>query len=107
MGHRGNPQGVLGVPIGPLWGTGGVPWGPADLPPARGHYTEYLVRLINEHRLDPARLYTPAELRAAAERHLPAGRPPRASHETDDEYATRLRRLLAREAPLGTRPPRR
>ncbi|XP_069629932.1 E3 ubiquitin-protein ligase RNF31 [Haliaeetus albicilla] len=73
----------------------------------RGHYTEYLVRLINEHRLDPARLYSPAELRAAAERHLPGGRPPRASQESDDEYAARLRRLLAREAPLGTRPPRR
>ncbi|KAM9584622.1 LOW QUALITY PROTEIN: E3 ubiquitin-protein ligase RNF31 [Morphnus guianensis] len=73
----------------------------------RGHYTEYLVRLINEHRLDPARLYTPAELRAAAERHLPGGRPPRASQESEDEYGARLRRLLAREAPLGTRPPRR
>lgn len=65
------------------------------------------MRLINEHGLDPARLYTPAELRAAAERHLPAGRPPRGPQETDGEYAARLRRLLAREAPLRTRPPRR
>ncbi|KAM6188354.1 E3 ubiquitin-protein ligase RNF31 [Sarcoramphus papa] len=73
----------------------------------RGHYTEYLVRLINEHRLDPARLYTPAELRAAAERHLPGGRPPRGAQESDEEYEVRLRRLLAREAPLGARLPRR
>ncbi|XP_075346879.1 E3 ubiquitin-protein ligase RNF31 isoform X2 [Mycteria americana] len=71
----------------------------------RGHYTEYLVRLINEHRLDPALLYTPAELHAAAERHLPGGRPPRAAQESEEEYGARLRRLLAREAPLGTRPP--
>ncbi|KAM6106952.1 LOW QUALITY PROTEIN: E3 ubiquitin-protein ligase RNF31 [Phoenicopterus ruber ruber] len=73
----------------------------------RGHYTEYLVRLINEHRLDPARLYTAAELRAAAERHLPGGRPSRGGQESEEEYDARLRRLLAREAPLGTRPPRR
>ncbi|KAM9258611.1 LOW QUALITY PROTEIN: E3 ubiquitin-protein ligase RNF31 [Morus bassanus] len=73
----------------------------------RGHYTEYLVRLINERGLDPALLYSAAELLAAAERHLPAGRPPRGAHESDDEYGLRLRRLLAREAPLRTRPPRR
>ncbi|XP_054667929.1 E3 ubiquitin-protein ligase RNF31 isoform X2 [Grus americana] len=82
-----------------------APPGQAGL--CRGHYTEYLVRLINENRLDPARLYTPAELRAAAERHLPAGRPPRAEQESEDDYGLRLRRLLEREAPLGTRPPRR
>ncbi|KAF1589466.1 UNVERIFIED_CONTAM: E3 ubiquitin-protein ligase RNF31, partial [Eudyptes pachyrhynchus] len=61
--------------VGSLGGTWGSPrvvvGGRADLPAGRGHYTEYLVRLINEHRLDPARLYTPAELHAAAERHLP------------------------------------
>ncbi|KAM9251664.1 LOW QUALITY PROTEIN: E3 ubiquitin-protein ligase RNF31 [Cariama cristata] len=73
----------------------------------RGHYTEYLVRLINEHRLDPAALYTPAELRTAAERHLPGGRPPRGAQESDEEYGLRLRRLLEREVPLGTRPSRR
>ncbi|KAM6421642.1 LOW QUALITY PROTEIN: E3 ubiquitin-protein ligase RNF31 [Rhynochetos jubatus] len=82
-----------------------TPAGHAGL--CRGHYTEYLVRLINEHRLDPAPLYTPAELHAAAERHLPGGRPPRASEEKEEEYDLRLRRLLEREAPLGTRPPRR
>ncbi|XP_074991375.1 E3 ubiquitin-protein ligase RNF31 [Calonectris borealis] len=73
----------------------------------RGHYTEYLVRLINEHGLDPALLYSPPELAAAAERHLPAGRPPRAAAESEEEYGLRLRRLLAREAPLRARPPRR
>ncbi|XP_064331589.1 E3 ubiquitin-protein ligase RNF31 [Phalacrocorax carbo] len=73
----------------------------------RGHYTEYLVRLINEHRLDPAPLYSAAELLAAAERHLPGGRPPRGARESDGEYEQRLHRLLAREAPLGARPARR
>ncbi|NXC29038.1 RNF31 ligase, partial [Campylorhamphus procurvoides] len=37
----------------------------------RGHYSEYLVGLVNRHGLDPAALYDRAELRAAAERHLP------------------------------------
>ncbi|NWI49652.1 RNF31 ligase, partial [Calyptomena viridis] len=36
----------------------------------RGHYSEYLVGLVNRHGLDPAPLYDSAELRAAAERHL-------------------------------------
>ncbi|NWI86544.1 RNF31 ligase, partial [Pitta sordida] len=36
----------------------------------RGHYSEYLVSLVNRHALDPAPLYDSAELRAAAERHL-------------------------------------
>ncbi|XP_063178042.1 E3 ubiquitin-protein ligase RNF31 isoform X2 [Chroicocephalus ridibundus] len=82
-----------------------------DIPPGhaglcRGHYTEYLVGLINEHGLDPARLYSRAELRAAAERHLPAGRPPRDPAESEADYDRRLRRLLETEAPLAT-PPRR
>lgn len=62
--------------------------------------------LINEHGLDPARLYSRAELRAAAERHLPAGRPPRDPAESEADYDRRLRRLLETEAPLAT-PPRR
>ncbi|NXG12493.1 RNF31 ligase, partial [Sakesphorus luctuosus] len=37
----------------------------------RGHYSEYLVGLVNQHGLDPAPLYDLAELRTAAERHLP------------------------------------
>ncbi|NWR94478.1 RNF31 ligase, partial [Furnarius figulus] len=37
----------------------------------RGHYSEYLVGLVNRHGLDPVALYDRAELRAAAERHLP------------------------------------
>ena len=70
------------------------------------HYAEYLVRLINERGLDPAALYGAAELRAAAERHLPAGRPPQGDAESDAEYAVRLRELLAREAPVEPRPSR-
>lgn len=70
------------------------------------HYAEYLVRLINERGLDPAALYGAAELRAAAERHLPAGRPPQGDNENDAEYAARLRELLAREAPVEPRPSR-
>lgn len=72
----------------------------------RAHYAEYLVRLINERGLDPAALYGAAELRAAAERHLPAGRPPQGDAESDAEYAVRLRELLAREAPVEPRPSR-
>ncbi|XP_031465102.1 E3 ubiquitin-protein ligase RNF31-like [Phasianus colchicus] len=72
----------------------------------RAHYAEYLVRLINERGLDPATLYGAAELRAAAERHLPAGRPPQGDNENDAEYALRLRELLAREAPVEPRPSR-
>lgn len=60
--------------------------------------------LINEHRLDPGLLYTPAELPAAAVRPLPGGRPPRAAPDSA-EYELRLRRLLEREAPLDTPPP--
>ncbi|XP_068777960.1 E3 ubiquitin-protein ligase RNF31 isoform X2 [Struthio camelus] len=74
-----------------------------------GHYKEYLVRLVNERRLDPARLYSLPELRAAAERHLPAGPPPRAAAEPDAAYRRRLLQCLAQEAPLGpaAAPPRR
>ncbi|NXM73016.1 RNF31 ligase, partial [Serilophus lunatus] len=44
---------------------------PGGTPPGRrGHYSEYLVGLVNRHGLDPAPLYDSAELRAAAERHL-------------------------------------
>ncbi|KAM8985901.1 E3 ubiquitin-protein ligase RNF31 [Ara ararauna] len=66
----------------------------------RGHYTEYLVRLINHHGLDPLPLYDSDELRAAAERHLAAGRTERLPGEGGVAYERRLRGLLRREAPL-------
>ncbi|XP_059693772.1 E3 ubiquitin-protein ligase RNF31-like, partial [Haemorhous mexicanus] len=70
----------------------------------RGHYTEYLVSLINRHGLDPAPLYDAAELRAAAERHLAAGRSRRLPGESEAEHALRMRRLLGEEAPVRPRP---
>uniref|UniRef100_A0A803VH70 RING-type domain-containing protein n=1 Tax=Ficedula albicollis TaxID=59894 RepID=A0A803VH70_FICAL len=72
----------------------------------RGHYTEYLVSLINRHGLDPAPLYGPAELRAAAQRHLAAGRSRRRPGESEAEHLLRLRRMLGEEAPVRPRPPR-
>ncbi|XP_056368655.1 E3 ubiquitin-protein ligase RNF31 isoform X2 [Oenanthe melanoleuca] len=72
----------------------------------RGHYTEYLVSLINRHGLDPAPLYTPAELRAAAQRHLAAGRSHCRPGESEAEHLLRLRRMLGEEAPIRPRPPR-
>ncbi|XP_065520435.1 LOW QUALITY PROTEIN: E3 ubiquitin-protein ligase RNF31-like [Lathamus discolor] len=66
----------------------------------RGHYTEYLIRLINHHGLDPVSLYDSAELRAAAERHLAAGRSQRRAGEGGVAYERRLRELLQQEAPL-------
>ncbi|XP_064359403.1 E3 ubiquitin-protein ligase RNF31 isoform X2 [Dromaius novaehollandiae] len=68
------------------------------------HYKEYLVRVINERRLDPAPLYSLPELRAAAERHLPAP-PPRRPAEPDAAYRRRLLQCLAEEAPLGPAAP--
>ena len=111
------PYGVSMVPYGApprLYGTCNIPPDPS-IPHFRfwprpfrlsAHYAEYLVRLINERGLDPATLYGAAELRAAAERHLPAGRPPQGDNENDAEYAARLRELLAREAPVEPRPSR-
>lgn len=72
----------------------------------RAHYSEYLVSLINRHGLDPAPLYDRAELRAAAERHLAAGRTRRLPGESEAERELRMRRLLAEEAPVRPRPPR-
>ncbi|XP_067173275.1 LOW QUALITY PROTEIN: E3 ubiquitin-protein ligase RNF31-like [Apteryx mantelli] len=69
------------------------------------HYKEYLVRRINERRLDPAPLYSLPELRAAAERHLPAPPPPRAAAEPPAAYRRRLLQCLAQEAPLGPAAP--
>ncbi|XP_071583374.1 E3 ubiquitin-protein ligase RNF31-like [Heliangelus exortis] len=71
----------------------------------RSHYTEYLVRLVNAAGLDPSPLYTPAELAAAAERHLRGGKPPQLPGETQGDYEQRLRDALAREAPVRPRPP--
>uniref|UniRef100_A0A8V5GJS1 Uncharacterized protein n=2 Tax=Melopsittacus undulatus TaxID=13146 RepID=A0A8V5GJS1_MELUD len=73
----------------------------------RGHYTEYLVHVINHHRLDPLPLYDSTELRACAERHLPGGRSQRRAGEGGVAYERRLRLLLQREAPLrgGATPP--
>ncbi|XP_066065409.1 E3 ubiquitin-protein ligase RNF31-like isoform X3 [Chamaea fasciata] len=72
----------------------------------RAHYSEYLVSLINRHGLDPAPLYEGAELWAAAERHLAAGRSRRRPGESRAEHESRVRRLLAAEAPVRPRPPR-
>uniref|UniRef100_A0A8C3UWG4 RING-type domain-containing protein n=1 Tax=Catharus ustulatus TaxID=91951 RepID=A0A8C3UWG4_CATUS len=71
----------------------------------RAHYTEYLVSLINRHGLDPAPLYDRAELRAAAERHLAAGRSRRLPGESEAEHELRMRRLLGEEAPVRPRLP--
>ncbi|XP_068854560.1 E3 ubiquitin-protein ligase RNF31-like [Aphelocoma coerulescens] len=80
-----------------------APKGHAGL--CRPHYSEYLVSLINRHGLDPARLYDRAELRAAAERHLAAGRARRRPGESEAELEARLRHLLEEEAPVRPRPP--
>ncbi|XP_077646031.1 E3 ubiquitin-protein ligase RNF31 [Lonchura striata] len=74
------------------------------LPLPSPHYCEYLVSLINRHGLDPAPLYDPAELRAAAERHLAAGRTRRRPGESEAEHRLRMLRLLGEEAPLRPRP---
>ncbi|XP_068027276.1 E3 ubiquitin-protein ligase RNF31-like, partial [Melanerpes formicivorus] len=71
---------------------------------ARGHYKEYLVALLNERGLDPVPLYSAAELRAAAERHLPAGRAQRGPGESQRAYEERLREELQRHAPVRPRP---
>ncbi|NXS12319.1 RNF31 ligase, partial [Neodrepanis coruscans] len=81
-------NGGFGVKLGHKWGNSGGIWLrgslailgeslsypsfplPWVLLAARGHYSEYLVGLVNRHGLDPAPLYDSAELRAAAERHL-------------------------------------
>ncbi|XP_068026883.1 E3 ubiquitin-protein ligase RNF31-like, partial [Melanerpes formicivorus] len=70
----------------------------------RGHYKEYLVALLNERGLDPVPLYSAAELRAAAERHLPAGRAQRGPGESQRAYEERLREELQRHAPVRPRP---
>ncbi|XP_072777408.1 E3 ubiquitin-protein ligase RNF31-like [Taeniopygia guttata] len=70
----------------------------------RGHYSEYLVSLINRHGLDPAPLYDPEELRAAAQRHLAAGRTQRLPGESEAEHRLRMLRLLGEEAPVRPRP---
>ncbi|XP_071657521.1 E3 ubiquitin-protein ligase RNF31 isoform X5 [Patagioenas fasciata] len=68
------------------------------------HYTEYLVGLIRSRSLDPAPLYTWPEVLAAAERHLPGGRPPQGPEESDAQYGQRLRHLLESEDPIKPRP---
>ncbi|XP_069735225.1 E3 ubiquitin-protein ligase RNF31 [Phaenicophaeus curvirostris] len=60
----------------------------------RSHYVEYLARLVWLRGLDPLPLYDEAELLAAAERHLPGGRPPRVPPESPRGYLRRLRHLL-------------
>ncbi|KAK2511154.1 hypothetical protein Q9966_016715 [Columba livia] len=78
--------------------------GPGQAGMCRPHYTEYLVGLIRSRPLDPAPLYTWPELLAAADRHLPGGRPPREPEETDAQYGQRLRHLLETEDPIKPRP---
>ncbi|KAM8793636.1 E3 ubiquitin-protein ligase RNF31 [Eudromia elegans] len=90
------------------WGLRDEPCGRAA-PPGHGglcltHYTEYLVRLANGRRLDPAPLYSGAELRAAAERHLERPPPPRGPGEEPGAYRERLLRCLMEEAPLDPPP---
>ncbi|XP_078501084.1 E3 ubiquitin-protein ligase RNF31 isoform X2 [Lissotriton helveticus] len=70
------------------------------------HYKEYLVRLINNHTLDPATLYDLNELLIAYSRYLPPGAPQKAPAEDDQIYYARLLRKLTTDVPLGERIPR-
>lgn len=70
------------------------------------HYKEYLVRLINNHTLDPATLYDLNELLIAYSRYLPPGAPQKAPAEDNQIYYARLLRKLTTDVPLGERIPR-
>ncbi|XP_015706849.1 E3 ubiquitin-protein ligase RNF31 [Coturnix japonica] len=73
----------------------------------RSHYSEYLISMIWSVGVDPLRLYGCSELLLAAQRHLPAGRPPKEQHESEAQYTQRLRQLLQSEAPVRPRPRKR
>lgn len=71
----------------------------------QAHYKEYLVSLINARALDPARLYSLAELEIVWGRHV--GAPlPRAPGEAEETYRGRLLQKLMDEVPLGPKIPR-
>ncbi|XP_069490100.1 E3 ubiquitin-protein ligase RNF31 isoform X2 [Ambystoma mexicanum] len=71
----------------------------------KSHYKEYLVRLINNHTLDPANLYDINELNITCNRYLPQGTTQRIPAEDDQVYCTRILKLMT-DVPLGERIPR-
>lgn len=55
------------------------------LRPCRQHYIEYLVQLINQHKIDPLSIYEGSELIAQL-RRMAMDIPERLENETDAEF---------------------
>ena len=55
------------------------------LRPCRQHYIEYLVQLINQHKIDPLKVYEGSELIAQL-RRMAMDIPERLENETDAEF---------------------
>ena len=66
--------------------------------PARLHYIEYLVRLINQHKIDPVTIYEGSELIAQL-RRMAIDIPERLENETDAEFYGRCAQVNNKRHP--------